>query len=133
MSSTSFWGIGLEKIFFFFLFLFSCYLCFLLLFRYSFLHFQPITAPRSIHPCLPTLNLPLLALPMCPLYRFLDGPSPIFLLYPSPSSPLLLSVCSLCKCLWLYFACLFILLIRFHLKMRSYGICPSPPGLFHLA
>ena len=23
--------------------------------------------------------------------------------------------------------------IKFQLKMRSYGICPSPPGLFHLA
>ena len=29
--------------------------------------------------------------------------------------------------------CLFVLLIRFHLKVRSYGICPSLPGLFHLA
>ena len=26
-----------------------------------------------------------------------------------------------------------VLLIRFHLKVRSYGICPSPPGLLHLA
>ena len=35
------------------------------------------------------------------------------------------------QCLWLYFACLFILLIRFLLMVRSYGICLSPPGLFH--
>ena len=28
---------------------------------------------------------------------------------------------------------LFILLIRFHLKVRSYGICLSPLGLNHLA
>ena len=27
----------------------------------------------------------------------------------------------------------FLLLIVFQLKVRSYGICPSPPGLFHLA
>ena len=27
----------------------------------------------------------------------------------------------------------FLLLIRFQLKVRSYAICPSPPGLFHLA
>ena len=27
----------------------------------------------------------------------------------------------------------FILLVRFHLYVRSYGICPSPTGLFHLA
>ena len=32
-----------------------------------------------------------------------------------------------------YFACLFVLLIRFHLKVRSYGICLSPPGLFSLS
>ena len=34
---------------------------------------------------------------------------------------------------WLYLACLFVLLIRFLLRVSSYGICPSPPGLFHLA
>ena len=45
----------------------------------------------------------------------------------------LLSLCSLFLCLWLYFARFFILLIRFHLEVRSYGICPSQPGLFHLA
>ena len=37
------------------------------------------------------------------------------------------------QCLWLYFACLFILLIRFHWQVRSYGICLPLPGLFHLA
>ena len=31
------------------------------------------------------------------------------------------------------FCLLFLLLIMFQLKVRSYGICPSPPGLFHLA
>ena len=56
----------------------------------------------------------------------------------SPTSPLfhplcLLSVCSLFQCLWLYFACLFVLFIRFHLQVRSYGICLSLPGLLHLA
>ena len=45
----------------------------------------------------------------------------------------LLSACSLFQCLWFYFACLFVLLIRFHLYVRSYGVCLSPPGLFHLA
>ena len=34
---------------------------------------------------------------------------------------------------WLYFACLLVLFIRFHLQVRSYGICLLPPGLFHLA
>ena len=56
--------------------------------------------------------------------------SPVILL---PASLWLLSVCSLFQCLWLYFVCFFLLLIMFQLKVRSYGICPSPPGLFHLA
>ena len=41
-----------------------------------------------------------------------------FLFFPShvPPSPLWsLSICSLFQCLWLYFACLLVLLIRFHL------------------
>ena len=33
----------------------------------------------------------------------------------------------------LYYPCLFVLVISFQLKVRSYGICPSLPGLFHLA
>ena len=88
--------------------------------------------PHSCPP--PTLNpFPTLTLPMGPLYMFLDQLPllyPIILLLP----PLwLLSVCFLFQCLWLYFVCLFVLVIRFHLKVRSYGICVSPPGLFHLA
>ena len=50
-----------------------------------------------------------------------------------PTPLWLLSVCSLIQCLWFYFAHLFVLLIRFHLQVRSYGICLLPPGLFHLA
>ena len=58
-------------------------------------------------------------------------PSPSVPRYPPPLwSP---SVYSLCPSLWFYFAHLFDLLLRFHLKARLYGICPSPPGLFHLA
>ena len=34
---------------------------------------------------------------------------------------------------YILLACLFVLLIRFQLKVRSYGICLSPPSLFHLA
>ena len=41
--------------------------------------------------------------------------------------------CPLPTRLWLYFVCFFLLLIMFQLKVRSYGICPSPPGLFHSA
>ena len=93
--------------------------------------FTPPQPP--IHSHLSPLNLPPLALSMCPLYMFLDGPSLIFPNYPSPPPLWLLSVYSLFECLWLYFAWLFVLLIRFHLQVRSYGICLSPPGLFHLA
>ena len=58
------------------------------------------------------------------------GPTPIiFLLLPL----WLMSDCHLFQCLWLYFACLFVLLIRFHLQVRSYGISLSLLGLFHLA
>ena len=56
---------------------------FLFLFKYSCLHFHLPTPP---HPCLPPSNLPLLALSMCPLYMFLDGPSPVSPHYPFPLS-----------------------------------------------
>ena len=44
---------------------------FLLLFKYSCLHFHPTAAPHPTHPCFSALNLPLMALSMCPLYMFL--------------------------------------------------------------
>ena len=44
----------------------------------------PQTSPR------PPLILSPLALSMCPLYMFLDGPSPIFSHYPSPLPPLVI-------------------------------------------
>ena len=92
------------------------YLYFLLLFKYSFSIFTPTRPHTPPHPHLPPSNLPPLALSMGPLYMFLDGPFPISPPYPSPAaSPWLLSVCSLFQCLWLYFACLFVLLVRFHL------------------
>ena len=61
---------------------------FLLFFKYSCLHFHPTLAPHPTHPHLPPLNLPPLALSMCPLYMFLDDPSSISPRYPSPSSSL---------------------------------------------
>ena len=45
---------------------------------------------------------------------------------PLPCPLWLLTVCSLFQCLWLYFACLFVALIRFHLYVRPYGIYLSP-------
>ena len=61
---------------------------------------------------------------------FLENPSPH---YPFPPPFWLLLDCSLLQYLWWYFVCFFLLLIMFQLKVRSYGICLSLPGLFHLA
>ena len=83
-------------------------LFFLLLFKYSCVHFPP---PLSLAPPTPTSHtqsFPSLALSLCPLYLFLDNLSPSFPLLPPLS---LLSVCSLFQCLWLYFACLFCWLV----------------------
>ena len=95
----------------------------------------PITPPCPIHR---TSHLQSSTLPapgyLCPwvLYTCSWTTLPLFSpVIPLPS-PWLLSVCSLFQCLWLYFACLFVLLIKFHLKVRSYGVCFLPPGLFHL-
>ena len=105
---------------------------FSLLFNYSCPHFLP----PLLSPALPTptsyipSSLTLLSLSVGPLYMFLDDLSPSFPQY--PPTPCLLSFCSLFPCLWFYFAHLFVLLIRFHLQVRSYGIFLSPPGLFQL-
>ena len=68
----------------------------------------------------------------CVLYNCSFKPFTLSPYNPLPSPLWSLSACSQFQCLWLYFACLFILLIRFPLKVRSYGICLSPSGLFHL-
>ena len=60
--------------------------------------------------------VPVIPSPHCPL--------------PTPPCPLL--DCSKLQCLWLYFVSFFLLFIMFQLKVRSYGICPSLSGLFHL-
>ena len=57
---------------------------FLLLFKYSCLHFHPTTPPNSTHPHLPHSNLSPLALSICPLYMLLYGPSSIFPHYSYP-------------------------------------------------
>ena len=118
-----------DVLFFYFFILFI----FLLSFKHSCVHFSlpPSSAPLtpSSHP----QPHPPSTLLMGPLYMFFDDPSPSFPHYPLPPPFWLLSVCSLFQCLCLYFACLFVLLIKFLLKVRSYGICLSLPGLFHLA
>ena len=91
-----------------------CWFFFFLLFKYNCLHFHPIMLPLPTHPHLPISNPPSLALSMCPSYMLLDSP-PIIPYYPSLSSSLILLDCSLFQCIWLYFACLFVLLLRLHL------------------
>ena len=107
---------------------------FLLLFKYSCLNFFPTRHPTHNPSLPPTLEptpfgivrVSFIHVPIWPFPYF-----PPLSLFPLPLW--LLSVCFLFQCLWLYFACLFVLLIRFHLHVRSYGICILPPDLFHLA
>ena len=93
------------------------------MFKCSCLHFLPSILPTPPIPTSLSPSYPPLALSMCPLYMFLDDTSPFFPHYPG------YCLFSLFQCLWLYFACLFVFLIRFHLWVRSYCICLSPPGL----
>ena len=95
--------------------------------------FPPFLSPAILTPS-HTKSSPPSCCP-CPWVLFTCSLTWTFLFSPlSPSSLLWsLSVCSLFPRLWFYFAHLFVLLIRFHLQVRSRGICLSPPGLFHLA
>ena len=65
-------------------FIYFNFFIFLLLFKYSCLHFTPTTLPPipTSHP----QSYPSLALSMCPLYTFLEDPSPSFPDYPPPPS-----------------------------------------------
>ena len=112
---------------------------FIYLFIYLFIYCSNIVVSIILPPLSPAITTPTsqyyppLALSMGPLYMFLDKHSPSFPCYSPPQPLWLLSVCSVFQYLWFDFACLFVLLIRFHLQVRSYGICLSLPGLFHLA
>ena len=75
-------------------------------------HLPPFSDPHPTPRCCP-----------CVLYKCSYKPFNLF-----PWKSLLSLLWSLLafsqfQCLWLYFACLFVLLIRFLLKVRSYGIC----------
>ena len=118
--------------FFFNYFIIIIIIIIVLLFKYSCLHFLPTTPPHPSHPHLPPSILAPFGFVHVSFIYALDGPTPISSYYPPPSL-WLLSVYSLFQCLWLYFPCLFVLLIRSHLQVRSYGICLSLPGLFHSA
>ena len=109
-----------QSIILFFVIFAYWYSFLLLLFKYSCLHFPPPplppTPPISIsYPQSYPLWLCLCVLYTCSL-KTLPSFSPMIDLLPPLWS---LSVCSLFPCLWFYFACLFVLFIRFCLKLRS--------------
>ena len=114
-------------------FLFLFFKIILLLFNYSCLHLLPHHFPQ-LQPSPPPSPIPQpLAFVHVSLIVVPENPSPFSPHHPLPPPLGLLSDCSQFQCLWLHFVCFFVLLIRFHLEVRSYGICLSPPGLFHLA
>ena len=106
---------------------------FLLFFKYGFLYFPPQLPPV---PANPTSNPGSYPLWLCPCVLYTGSLMTLLLFSPIIPSHLPSGYCESV----LYFsvsgymllACLFCL-IRFHLQVRSYGICPSLPGLFHLA
>ena len=108
---------------------------FLSMFSYSCPHFSPIALLCPTHPPPLTFNPP----PphcLCPPVLYTCSLMTFPLLSPVISLPAplrSLPICSLFPCLWFYFARLFVLLIRLHLWVRLYSICPSLPCLFHLA
>ena len=107
--SADFWT------FFFIVYIFLFLFYFFIVVQSQLSPFSPIPT-HTTYPHLPhSISPPPLSLSMGPLYMFLDNTSSI-----SPIMPLLpplwsLSVCSLFQGPWFYFACLFLLLIRFHL------------------
>ena len=119
--------------FFFFLSVRGCFCFFFNFYCYSITVvylFSPSLHPTPAKPTsLPTSTFPLdfvhVSFIIVPAFPSSHCP------HPTPPWPLL--DCSQPQCLWLYFVCFFLLLIMFQLRVRSYGICPSSPGLFHLA
>ena len=83
-----------------------------LLFKYSCLHLHTSILPHPSHPHLPPSNLPPSALSICPLYMFLNGPSPIIPHYPSlPSSLVTISLFFISMTLVVF--CLFVCFIDY--------------------
>ena len=84
------------------------------------------------YPYLPPLIPPTpLVLPMWCLYVFLK-PLPLPPPISPPTSSLVTVSLFLISMFWLFISCLFVLLIRLYLQVRSYVIFPSLTGLFHL-
>ena len=89
----------------------------------------------SLHPTPgePTSLPPLQPPPwICPCVRYSSSCNPLSSLSPS-HSPLTIVRLFLTSMSLVIFCLLFSSIDYVQLKVRSYGICPSPPGLFHLA
>ena len=118
-------------LFFFLFFYFFIFFIVIQLQLYAFSP-HPSTPPQLNPPPSPFSTLPLgfvhVSFIVVPVIPSTHCPRP----HPRPP-PWLLLDCSQLQCLWLYFVCFFLLLLMFQIKVRSYGICPSLPGLFHLA
>ena len=95
-------------------FFFSCFIIQVELSPFSRHHFPPSPPTPTSHP--PTF--PTLALSMGPLYMFLDDPSLSFSCYLPPSSTLVTFSLFFIS-VSLVIVCLFVLLIRFYLQVRS--------------
>ena len=108
------------------------YICFLF-FKYSGLHFSPHHSLPPQQSLPPTLDSSTLWLFPCVLYKCSLTTLPLFT--PIIPSHLTSGYCQfffLFQCLQVYFTSLLVLLIRFHLYVKSYSICRSPTGLFHV-
>ena len=94
-------------------------------------HFPPFA---HLHPAPPPLPSGHIVVCVCELL-ICSSANPFTLFYPVPPPCSLwqLSVCSVCPCLCFCIVHQFILTIRFHIQVRSYAICLSLTGLFHLA
>ena len=69
------------------------------------------------------------------IYYIYFLPNPFIFFHPAPNHPPLrqLSVSFMYPCFCFCFVHQFILFFKFHISVRSYGICLSLTGLFHLA
>ena len=124
--------VGTRNILYFYLFALFIYLFFIVV-QIQLSPFSPHhdAPPHPFSP--PTIELTLFGFLHMSFIHVPWWPPTLSPIIPISPSFWLLSDCSLFQCLWFYFACLFVLLIRFHLKVRSYGISLSPLALFHLA
>ena len=124
---------GESLLFNFFSVLFFLFM-FFLLFKYICLHFHPSTAPRPTHPASHPQSYPLW---LCPCVLYICSLMDLPLFSSIIPSPLPSGYCQFVLYFnvfdYIFFACLFVLLIMFQLQVRSCGICLSLPILLHLA